>query len=721
MPTAGATSPYAAPGAGRSPARRTASVASPSLDLADRLTLVILFAAPLVAGRFEAIPAHAMSGLICLAALLALMRPLPAPLALPRLLILGVSSLAASATLSVFISVARGPSIVALTNWLGWLLLFLLAARLGRTTTGRRAAVLTIGASVAIVGVLALSEYLRMSRELAGGSIWRTFGPFAGPNLLAAFLAMTLPLLLAAALAAERRGLAITLGALVVLELAVLPLTGSRGGLAALAGGLLALTLAALLRREWPDRSALLRLFAILAVGMPLFILLSGPIAGRLVPSGSPPSAAAALAGSTEQAHSNQFRRLTWISTAHMARENLLLGTGIGTFKYVHPRYAIAGFTEMAHQSYLQVTAESGIFGLAGLLMVLLSATFTVPRAPRATGAERWLAAGLGGGIAAAAIHNLIDYSWYLYGTAGLFWGIMGLLAALGGPAPPPPWVGGERVGSRGGRLIAIILVISLLGANLLLETSAARKAAGDTAREQRQGTEALAAYDAAAALFPLDPAPRLVLGDLRLAMGDRERAVEEYRAAVRLAPTRSVHYFRLGRALAQLGRTEEALQAFRTGLDWDPNSIELLTEIAAVQTARGDRQGALESYRRVVAIWEGPVGQVAALAELKDYRPAIALTRLGEAAEAAGRGEEACHLFERAARHLRDRRRGMAWMAKVLQEIDRVRPEEEAQRRREEARLWERVARCAQDSGRAEQAEEARRFAAEAREATDP
>ena len=193
----------------------------------------------------------------------------------------------------------------------------------------------------------------------------------------------------------------------------------------------------------------------------------------------------------------------------------------------------------------------------------------------------------------------------------------------------------------------------------------------------------------------------------------------KQYRVAVRLAPTRSVHYYRLGRALAQLGRTEEALAAFRRGLQWDPNSIEILTEIAAVQTARGDRQAALETYRRIVAIWEGPVGQVTALAELKDYRPAVALARLGEAAAAEGHSEEACRLFERAARHLRDRRRGMAWMTEALQEIDRVRPEEEAERRREEARLWGRVAECARTAGRTQQAEEAKQFAAEARAAS--
>ena len=125
-----------APTARGAPNAPHASGTSAALDLADGLALAVLFAAPLVAGRFDPIPAHALSGLLCLAALLALARPHRAPLVLPRLSLLGVSLLAAAASLSVLTSVARGPSIMALTNWLGWLLLFALAARLGRTTAG---------------------------------------------------------------------------------------------------------------------------------------------------------------------------------------------------------------------------------------------------------------------------------------------------------------------------------------------------------------------------------------------------------------------------------------------------------------------------------------------------------------------------------------------------------------------------------------------------------
>ena len=239
--------------------------------------------------------------------------------------------------------------------------------------------------------------------------------------------------------------MALALGGLVVLELAALPLTGSRGGLLALGGGLALFALAVLLRREGPDRRALRRLLTILALGVPLAALLSGPIAGRLVASGRAPSASsAAPAGGVEQANSNQFRRLTWKSTARMALANPLLGTGVGKFKFAHPRYAIAGFTEMAHQSYLQVAAETGVFGLVGLLLALLGAALAVLRAPRSSGAERWLAAGLGGGIAAAAAHNMIDYSWFVYGTATLFWGMMGLVAGLARSSPAAPLPTGE-------------------------------------------------------------------------------------------------------------------------------------------------------------------------------------------------------------------------------------------------------------------------------------
>jgi O-antigen ligase/tetratricopeptide (TPR) repeat protein len=659
---------------------------------------------------------------------------------------LGALLLALAAAASVPASVAVGPSIAALSSWLAWLVLFGLVRHVARTADGRRRVLTAIALGALWVGGESLREYASAVREFQGSTIWRTFGTFANPNLLASFLAMTIPLVLSRALAEERRPWAIGFGAIVLLQLATLPITGSRGGLAVLVGGLGVMALLALVRREWPDRRALTRLGIILALGVPLFLLLSGQLVNRLLAPPRPAaSGAAAAAPNDPQAQSNQFRRLTWESTARMAMAHPAPGTGIGTFKYIHPRYAIAGFTEMAHQSYLQLAAETGVAGLLGLLLLLLGAAVGVVRAPPGTGSERWLAAGLGGGIAAAAAHNLVDYSWYVYGTAAVFWVMMGMVGGMTPPPSPLPEtergsrsvgtgssplsVSGRGVGGRDQavRTLAIALIAVLLLGNLLLESAAARMAAGDAilAEAREKGTfdpssadAAIEAYRSAATLFPLDPAPHLALGDLLLARGDGSGALAEFRAVVRWAPTRSVHYYRLGRALVKLGQPREAVTVFEKGLAWDPHSNELLWELAETQQALKNEPASHDAYRRILAIAASPAGTVNALQGMRDWRPARAHEMLGDRADAAGRRSEAVKEWEQAATLLRQRRTEMraAGMVAAQRAAGNWRIELERGLWEREVQLWDRLTRQYRASGQPARAEEAAKHAADAR-----
>jgi tetratricopeptide (TPR) repeat protein len=207
---------------------------------------------------------------------------------------------------------------------------------------------------------------------------------------------------------------------------------------------------------------------------------------------------------------------------------------------------------------------------------------------------------------------------------------------------------------------------------------------------------------------------------DLAMTQRDGDAALAEYRTAVRLAPTRSIHYYRLGRAFVRLGQPRAALQAFQQGLAWDPHSTELLAEMAAVQAELGDPLGALESDRRIVAIDESPAGTVTALQGMRDSRPALAHEKLGLAALAEGRWEEAWREFQRAAEILRQRRREQeaAGTEQTLRALGKWDAEAEKKLRAREASLWERVATLATRAGQPAPAEEARKLAAEARAA---
>src|SRR5690606_7803862 len=120
--------------------------------------------------------------------------------------------------------------------------------------------------------------------------------------------------------------------------------TSSKGAVAALA---VAVILAFLLARFWRLAGRAHALTALAVIGIALLVH-GGNLLGRV---------GAATGG---EAHSGQFRVLTWEATAKMAAANPLLGTGIGTFGSTFNKYAIAGWTEAAHNAYLQTAAETG-------------------------------------------------------------------------------------------------------------------------------------------------------------------------------------------------------------------------------------------------------------------------------------------------------------------------------------------------------------------------
>jgi len=85
------------------------------------------------------------------------------------------------------------------------------------------------------------------------------------------------------------------------------------------------------------------------------------------------------IAGITDPADSAQFRFISWSNTLDIARDNMLLGVGFNTFRYIQQDYGITDYDTAdshgasgADSSLLFILATTGIFGL----MFYLSALF---------------------------------------------------------------------------------------------------------------------------------------------------------------------------------------------------------------------------------------------------------------------------------------------------------------------------------------------------------
>ncbi len=213
----------------------------------------------------------------------------------------------------------------------------------------------------------------------------RAFYPFINPNILAGYLAMAILL----SLGQKKKALLIA-----PMSLALL-LTQSLGGFFSLGWGL---TVYLCLRKR-PGKKWFLALAAPAAALIAFFLLRS--LTGK---------------AHTQPAFSSLMRLNYWAGTLEIIRTHPFAGVGPGNFNLPQARFA--------HNSYLQLWAETGILGIAAFLW-LVASVFKAGWKNRAQNSPL-LAAG-----AAFLVHNLLDFSFFLPEVSLIWWVILGLLISF--------------------------------------------------------------------------------------------------------------------------------------------------------------------------------------------------------------------------------------------------------------------------------------------------
>jgi O-antigen ligase len=113
-------------------------------------------------------------------------------------------------------------------------------------------------------------------------------------------------------------------------------------------------------------------------------------------------------------ATSFESRQTMWSTTIPAIKDNILLGSGVGSFEQVYPRYedpaaVTSTYVNHAHNDYLEIALETG---LAGIFLIVAFLLWWGRRAVpiwRSAAIDRYA---LAGSIASAAIlvHSLVDY-----------------------------------------------------------------------------------------------------------------------------------------------------------------------------------------------------------------------------------------------------------------------------------------------------------------------
>jgi O-antigen ligase len=102
-----------------------------------------------------------------------------------------------------------------------------------------------------------------------------------------------------------------------------------------------------------------------------------------------------------------------WEAALTMWRDHLWLGVGFGNYAAIYPAYAVGRWLDPlghAHNFYLNVAAETGLFGLLTFGLFWLSALALGWRAVRrSSGFQKAVAAGAVGVLVHLSLHNLVD------------------------------------------------------------------------------------------------------------------------------------------------------------------------------------------------------------------------------------------------------------------------------------------------------------------------
>jgi len=246
-------------------------------------------------------------------------------------------------------------------------------------------------------------------RQIIDSSFSPVTGPFKNQNALAAYLTTIIPIILSLSLwrwnnIVIKASLFITMGMLFISSF----WTSCRGGWVGLITGLIYLIL--LNNHNRVKKSFVLIFFSTFIFLIPsvtlIFYFLS---------------------------HGKEYRFLLAQGAWQMITENPILGKGIGTFMDYCSRYTNNLGPLYAHNCYLQMWAESGIFSLLSFLCLVgyvlycsIKLSFGMTKS-----LSFFILTGLTAGFLGFLVHSSFEVHLYSFQLSFIFWTILGLIVAL--------------------------------------------------------------------------------------------------------------------------------------------------------------------------------------------------------------------------------------------------------------------------------------------------
>ena len=297
----------------------------------------------------------------------------------------------------------------------------------------------------------------------------------------------------------------------------------------------------------------------------------------------------------------------------------------------------MAGPSKSAHQSWLQIAAESGV---PALILLAGAAIFAFRNGWRARREEGWaLRAGAMGALAAMIVHGCFDAGWGATPVVILLALSLGLLQV--------PSDAKEPQGN---------LNLGWIGATLLLALAgfgAQQAAQGQDAYDESQrllqlgsATQALQEAERAVEIAPGSSRLWSNLGYMRSANQlDGEAALQR---AIALQPDRAANYLTLARMADAQNRPDLYEKWMGEALKREPLSSYFLLSRAKWRLQHKDGRG-YDDLEALMRLWDAPYGRYPALGDLLNFDFARGVVLLAPHLKRNGETARARKLIERA------------------------------------------------------------------------
>jgi putative inorganic carbon (HCO3(-)) transporter len=313
-------------------------------------------------------------------------------------------------------------ALVSCTLILGYFLL----VNLMRTKKWISRCVAALISSACIVTLIGIFEFIFgstsdsswLDASFLGSIKLRIVSLFENPNVLATYLVLVFPFVLATLILAKSSKIRFLSFVASALFVCAIVMTWTRG--AWIAAAVAALIFFTIYSRKT------LRIFGVIIVAAPILpMLLPSSVVDRLI----------SILNLSDSSIS--YRIYTWIGSIRLIKENFLGGIGYGTdaFKAIYPQYAFAGIeaAEHSHSLFLQILVAMGIGGLLtflALVFLYFQKCAEYIKKPEDVRSKFYVAAALSS-VIAMLIMGVFDYVWFNYRVFYVFWIVIAIGCAF--------------------------------------------------------------------------------------------------------------------------------------------------------------------------------------------------------------------------------------------------------------------------------------------------